>query len=64
MRDSQRALIYKKHGSGNANGNVQRIQHPYLYIGRKKPWKLCLNLWARKWLKPTRKRVRYFTPTG
>ena len=35
MRDSQRALIYKKHESCNVKGNVQQIQHQYRGIGRK-----------------------------
>ena len=35
-----------------------------LQIGFNESWKLCLNLWSRRWLKPNLNLVSNFTPLG
>ena len=42
---------------------VVSISWPQLQIGFKQSWKLCLNLWSAKWLKPSLILVSSFKPS-
>ena len=43
---------------------VVSTSRPQLHNGFKVSWKLCLNLWSRKWLRPTRSLVSNLIPSG
>ena len=42
---------------------VVSISWPQLQIGFKQSWKICLNLWSAKWLKPSLILVSSFKPS-
>ena len=53
-----------KRGQWRRKWIVVFISRPQTHIGLKQPWKLCPNLWRRKWLKPKCNLVSNFESYG
>ena len=53
-----------KFGQWRKKWTVDSISFPQLHKGSTESWKSCLNLCSFKWLKPTLRRVRCFSPNG
>ena len=46
------------------NEQLFQLQYHSCIIGFTQSWKQCLNLWSRRWLKPSHNLVINFTPFG
>ena len=57
-------LSFEKLGQGRRKWTDVSISLPQLQIGLSETWKLCLNLWSRKWPKRNLSLVNNLTPLG
>ena len=57
-------LSSEKRGQWRRQWVVVSTSVPQLQIGFNDSWKLCLNSWSQRWLKPNFNLVSNFTPSG
>ena len=62
LRSVRRSLLYKGHW--REKWIADSISLPQLHIGLSVSWKLCLNLYSRRWLSSSRIPIIYLIPIG